>query len=168
MNQDLVAQARDVAGSVPDPELPMLTLADLGILRDVQVDEQQGVVVTITPTYSGCPATATIRADLRLALRAAGFGQVEVRTTLSPAWSSDWISAAGRAALARHGIAAPGPARRHAAPVPIDLARRPASPRCPRCRSAATVEVSRFGPTPCLALHRCTGCQETFQHVKEL
>ena len=168
MDTALLTRARDVAGAVPDPELPMLTLADLGILRDVQLDERQGLVVTITPTYSGCPATATIRADLRLALRAAGFAQVEVRTALSPAWSSDWITAAGREALARHGIAAPEPARPHTATVSLDLARRPASPPCPRCRSAASVQVSHFGPTPCLALHRCTHCQETFHQVKEL
>ena len=96
-------QAREVVAQVVDPELPMLTLEDLGVLRDVAVDDDT-VVVTLTPTYSGCPALATMRADVLVALRRAGYERAEVRTTLSPAWSSDWISARGRAALAEHGI----------------------------------------------------------------
>ncbi len=164
---DDLSVAQRVAGEVRDPELPMLTLADLGVLREVRLDGGT-VVVSVTPTYSGCPATATIRSDLVLALWRAGFGDVEVRTVLHPAWSSDWITAQGRAALAAHGIAPPGAAPREAGPVPLVLGRREPSVACPRCGSARTEEVSWFGATACLSQHRCRGCLEPFDHVKEL
>jgi ring-1,2-phenylacetyl-CoA epoxidase subunit PaaD len=160
--------ARAVAATVVDPEMPMLTLDDLGVLRDVRV-EGDGVTVTITPTYSGCPATEAMRDDLRVVLAAAGFRRVEVRTVLSPPWSTDWITEAGRAKLAEAGVAPPehvGP--RRAGPIPLTL--RPSTQRvaCPRCGSAATEELSRFGPTACTALRRCLACQEPFEHVKEI
>jgi ring-1,2-phenylacetyl-CoA epoxidase subunit PaaD len=157
--------AREVAGAVPDPELPMLTLADLGVLRDVEVAGER-VVVTITPTYTGCPAMATMRADLQVALTRAGFAEVEVRTALSPAWSTDWITERGRRALAQHGIAPPGP-RAEAAPVDLLLLDRPPA-TCPRCGSTSTREVSRFGASACTSLHVCTACAEPFDKVKEL
>ena len=116
--------AADVVGTVTDPELPMLTLGDLGIVRDVREDEE-GVVVTITPTYSGCPAMETIRDDIVGALHSAGFVRAHVRTVLAPAWSSDWISQAGRAKLAAAGISPPGPAPRRA---PGPICRRPRPP----------------------------------------
>ena len=163
-----MVSARSVAAAVVDPEMPMLTLDDLGVLRDVRA-AGDAVTVTITPTYSGCPALEAIRDDLRAALTEAGYRSVEVRTVLSPPWSTDWISDAGRAKLAEHGIAPPGRiGPRAAGPIPLILGRPPTRVACPRCGSSATEEISRFGPTPCTALHRCTACREPFEHVKEI
>ncbi|GAA0360734.1 phenylacetate-CoA oxygenase subunit PaaJ [Actinoallomurus spadix] len=160
--------ARSVAETVTDPELPMLTLADLGVLRDV-TEEDGRVVVTITPTYSGCPAMDAMRADLIRALRAAGHERVEVRTVLHPPWSTDWISAAGRRRLAEAGIAPPGAAPRRAdGPIPLTLGPTVRTVRCPRCGSADTEETSAFGATACKALRRCRACLEPFEHVKEI
>jgi len=158
-----VVSARDVAATVLDPELPVLTIADLGILRDVHEDGQR-VTVDITPTYSGCPAMAAIRADITARLHDAGFSDVNVRTVLHPPWTTDWITADGRRRLEEHGIAPPGPAVRA---IPITLGRRSPVP-CPRCGSSDTLNVSRFGPTPCTALYKCTDCAEPFEHVKAI
>jgi ring-1,2-phenylacetyl-CoA epoxidase subunit PaaD len=161
--------ARRVAEQVADPELPMLTLADLGVLREVRVTGDGRVLVAITPTYSGCPALDEMRADLRTRLADAGYRDVEVRTVLHPAWTTDWISAEGRRKLAEHGIAPPsrvGP--RPAGPVPLNLAPPPARIPCPRCGSARTRELSRFSSTACKALRRCEDCREPFEHMKEL
>ena len=162
-----IAAARAVAGTVTDPELPMLTLADLGVLREVR--EAGGtVIVSVTPTYLGCPALEAMRDDLVGALRRAGFPRVEVRTVLAPAWSSDWITPDGRRKLAEAGIAPPGPAPRGGpGPVPLALGRPPGPVRCPRCGSARTGLISAFGATACRSLHRCGACQEPFEHVKE-
>lgn len=163
------SRAREVAATVLDPEMPMLSLADLGVLRDVQVRDDARVVVTITPTYSGCPAMATMRADLQLRLRAAGFEQVEVRTVLHPAWSTDWISDDGRRKLRDAGISPPGAAAPPAAgPVPLTLTSGPRSVTCPRCGSPETRETSYFGSTACKAQYRCLACDEPFDHVKEI
>jgi len=159
--------AREIAASVTDPEMPMLTLEDLGVLRDVEVDDER-VVVTITPTYSGCPAMATMRDDLVHRLRDEGFADVEVRVSLTPAWSSDWITPRGRAALAEHGLSAPGPALRHDGPVVLSLLPTRRTLTCPRCGSPDVELTSEFGPTACTALYRCTGCLEPFEHVKEI
>ncbi|WP_459969316.1 1,2-phenylacetyl-CoA epoxidase subunit PaaD [Nocardioides pyridinolyticus] len=156
-----------VAAAVTDPELPMLTLADLGVLRAVD-EEGDRVVVTITPTYSGCPAMATMRDDLVHALTDEGFGDVEVRIALSPPWTTDWITERGRAALAAHGISAPGPAPRRDGPVALTLAPTRRSIACPRCASGATELVSEFAATACKAMYRCTACLEPFDHVKEI
>jgi len=166
---DAVTRARDAAAAVTDPEMPMLTLADLGVLRSVDRAADGGIVVTITPTYSGCPAMATMRVDLKRALASAGFDHVEVRTSLAPAWSSDWITTVGRRKLAEHGIAPPLViGRQPTGTVPLSLvARRPAV-RCPQCASVDTEETSRFGSTACKALHRCRSCGEPFERVKEI
>jgi ring-1,2-phenylacetyl-CoA epoxidase subunit PaaD len=160
--------AREVAGAVVDPEIRAVTIADLGILRDVR-HERGRVVVTITPTYSGCPAMDVIRADIRTALHRAGYPNAEVVTVLRPAWSTDDITAAGRAKLAAAGIAPP-PARGEArgagqgrVPVPVSL-----TVRCPLCGSPDTEEISRFGSTACKALWRCRACAEPFPHLKAL
>jgi ring-1,2-phenylacetyl-CoA epoxidase subunit PaaD len=161
-------EARAVAGTVTDPELPMLTLADLGILRDVRT-EGGTVVVEITPTYTGCPAMGVMRADLVQALREAGYPEVDVRTVLAPPWSTDWISSDGRRKLAEAGIAPPGSAPiRPSGPVPLQLGPTVRAVTCPLCGSADTEELSPFGATACKDLHRCRGCGEPFEHVKEL
>ncbi len=156
-----------LAAAVVDPEIPVLTIADLGVLRDVRETGDGSVEVTITPTYSGCPAMDTIRRDVGAALRGAGYREISVRTVLSPAWTTDWMSAAGRRKLTDYGIAPParagqrpGPA---AGPVPIGL-----TARCPRCGSPDTRELSRFGSTACKALWQCRACQEPFDSFKAL
>ncbi|GAB3442168.1 phenylacetate-CoA oxygenase subunit PaaJ [Phycicoccus ginsengisoli] len=166
--EDLRAQAYAVARTVTDPELPMLTLDDLGVLRGVDVEADGTVVVSITPTYSGCPAMATMRDDLVRALADAGL-DARVRVSLSPAWTSDWISERGRAALADAGISAPHRVgHRAGGPVPLTLAPTRRAVTCPRCGSADTALTSEFGPTSCKALYRCTSCLEPFEHVKEI
>lgn len=149
----------DTVAAVVDPELRVVTIGDLGILRDVTVDGSR-VTVTITPTYSGCPAMDVIRADIRRALADAGHTDVEIITALRPAWSTEFITEAGRSKLAAAGIAPPGPAR---GPVALTL-----RVRCPRCGSPETEELSRFGSTACKALWRCRACAEPFDQVKAL
>lgn len=157
---DLAALAADVA-AVADPELPVVSIGDLGILRDVAMDGDR-VVVTITPTYSGCPAMREIEADIASVLRRRGHRQVQVRTVLSPPWTTDWMTDRARQALREAGIAPPGP--RRAGPVPVMLGSH--RPACPRCGSAETEQLSRFGSTACKALWRCLTCREPFDHVK--
>lgn len=161
--------ARCIAESVLDPEMPMLTLADLGVLRDVEESADGAVVVTITPTYSGCPAMATMRDDIMRKLRDAGFGDVEVKTVLSPPWSTDWISDVGLRKLREHGYSTPGPApHRASGPVSLTLTAKPRAVLCPVCASANTRLDSEFGATLCKALYRCLDCLEPFDHVKEI
>ncbi|MFG1737846.1 1,2-phenylacetyl-CoA epoxidase subunit PaaD [Micromonospora chalcea] len=158
-----MTSARDAAAAVVDPEIRVITIDELGILR--AVDEEPGtgrVVVTITPTYTGCPAMDVIRDDIRRALTVAGHPDAEVRTVYHPAWSTDWISDAGRAKLAAAGIAPPAP-RGDDTVVPLTLA-----VRCPRCGSPETTQISRFGSTACKALWRCRSCFEPFDHLKAL
>jgi ring-1,2-phenylacetyl-CoA epoxidase subunit PaaD len=156
-----MVSARETAGSVPDPEFPALTIADLGILRDVR-EADGAVTVTITPTYSGCPAMAQIAADLRRSLERAGFRDVAIRTELSPPWTSDWITPDGRRKLADAGIAPPGQPGARSGPVLVPLA-----VPCPRCGSPDTRELSRFSGTACKALYQCQVCKEPFERVKE-
>ena len=159
--------ALDIARTVTDPELPMLTLEDLGVLRDVE--ETAGrVVVAITPTYSGCPAMATMRDDLVHRLSDAGYADVQVRVELSPPWTSDWITERGRAALRAHGYSTPGPAPRHDGPIALNLQPTRRAIHCPRCGSAQVELTSEFGATACKALYRCTACLEPFEHLKEI
>jgi len=165
----VLPDVRAITETVTDPELPMLTLADLGVLRDVWVTPAGTVVVSITPTYSGCPAMDAMRDDLRRALRAAGYQDVEVRTVLEPAWTTDWISTAGRAKLARAGISPPHTAaQRPPGPVQLDLSTTVRVIRCPRCGSTNTAEQSRFSSTACKSLWRCRSCLEPFEHIKEI
>ena len=160
----MVSTAEDLRGvlaQVTDPEIPVITIEDLGILRDVQVDGER-VVVTITPTYSGCPAMQEIEADVRAALAQRGHADVEVRTVLSPAWTTDWMTETGRDRLREYGIAPPE--RRPAGPVLVALG----APRltCPQCGSADTEELSRFGSTSCKSMWRCRSCREPFDHFR--
>jgi len=163
---DAADAALRAAGGTPDPELPMLTILDLGILRQLLVSSD-GVTVTITPTYSGCPATREISADITRRLEQAGFDRVTVKTQLAPAWTSDWITAAGRRKLAEAGIAPPPPAPARSGPVPLALGSPPPA-RCPRCGSPDSQLIAQFSATACKSLHRCTGCGEPFEAVKPL
>lgn len=162
-----VERARQLAESVADPELPMVTLADLGIVREVAADGDR-VVVTITPTYSGCPAMTEIARDIRSALVDAGFGEPQVRTRLAPAWTTDWITADGRRKLAEARIAPPGPAPSASGPVPLTLSVRRRDVSCPLCGSADTEQTSAFSSTACKALYRCRVCREPFEYFKEI
>ena len=160
-----VTQVREVLAEVTDPEIPVITIEDLGILRDIAVDGGH-VTVTITPTYSGCPAMDEIRADIRTALAEHGWTDVEVRMVLAPAWTTDWMSEAGREKLRAFGIAPP--AARAAGPVPVTLGTVQLRPRvtCPQCGSGDTEELTRFASTSCKALWRCRSCREPFDHFK--
>ncbi len=155
--------AWDVAAAVLDPEVPVLTIADLGILRDVRVAEDGQVTVTITPTYSGCPATEAIRDDVLAALAGAGYDAVTVEFALAPAWTTDWMSQDGRRKLREYGIVPPGPARAVDGPVALTL-----TLRCPQCGSPDTRELSHFGSTACKSLWVCRSCREPFDHFKAL
>ena len=137
---------RDVLATVMDPEIPVISIIDLGIVRDVSSDR-----VLITPTYSGCPASNAIEQLIREALDSNGFRDVAIETTLSPPWTTDWISEQGKAALHAYGIAPPSDAR---------------TATCPQCGSTETEEVSRFGSTPCKSQWRCTACFEPFDRFK--
>jgi ring-1,2-phenylacetyl-CoA epoxidase subunit PaaD len=162
VSSDPVRSPRAVAGAVLDPEIPVLTIADLGILRDVEVHPGGHVHVTITPTYSGCPAIDAIRADVVEALRREGYADVSVEPVLSPAWTTDWMSEAGHRKLQEYGVAPP--ARREPdGPVSLALAL-----RCPQCGSPDTRELSRFGSTTCKALWVCHACREPFDHFKAI
>ena len=143
-----VTAIRAVLESVADPEIPVISVVDLGIVRDVSADR-----VLLTPTYTGCPATLVIEQDVRAALDAAGYRHVLIETTLSPPWSSDWITPEGRRKLLAYGIAPPSADGRRAV-------------HCPQCGSARTEEISRFGSTPCKAQWRCRDCLEPFDLFK--
>jgi ring-1,2-phenylacetyl-CoA epoxidase subunit PaaD len=163
--QALEAVRAAVAG-VPDPEIPVLTIAELGILRDVRYAADGHPEVVLTPTYSGCPATEAIRQDVLSAARALD-PQATVVVELAPAWTTDWITETGRTKLVEYGIAPPRPAR--SGPVPVQLGRSmPTVVRCPRCESPNTELISQFGSTPCKALRRCLACAEPFDEFKAL
>jgi ring-1,2-phenylacetyl-CoA epoxidase subunit PaaD len=147
---DRLAAARAAAASVLDPELPAMTIADLGILRDVVLRDDGRAEVTITPTYSGCPVMTVIAFDIERAMDAAGFPDAVVRTVLAPAWTTEWLTPAAHRKLEAAGIAPPRQGR----------------PACPRCGSAGTETISEFGATACKALHRCLACREPFEAFK--
>ncbi|CAM3196071.1 1,2-phenylacetyl-CoA epoxidase subunit PaaD [Stackebrandtia soli] len=160
---DETERVHAVASAVMDPELPVVTIGELGIVREATISDGRAIV-TITPTYSGCPAMDVIRADIVSALRREGFGDVEIRTVYAPAWTTDWVSDSGRRKLAAGGIAPPGAAAVGRRPVLPLLP--PPAPVCPRCESVAVAEISRFGPTACTSLWRCLDCAEPFEHMK--
>jgi ring-1,2-phenylacetyl-CoA epoxidase subunit PaaD len=169
-----LAALRLAAAEVPDPEIPVLTIADLGILRDVRFAADGLPEVVLTPTYSGCPATEAIRADVLAQTRGVD-PQARVVIELAPAWTTDWITEDGRTKLRDYGIAPPRPTR--TGPVPVRLGSRPAgrgapdpaeAAHCPRCGSADTELVSQFGSTPCKSLRRCRSCAEPFDEFKSL
>jgi ring-1,2-phenylacetyl-CoA epoxidase subunit PaaD len=153
-------QAWAVLETVPDPEVPVLSLRDLGIVRDV-LDEGETMEVVLTPTYSGCPATEVIAQSVHDAMAAAGLGPVKVSHRLAPAWTTDWMSEAGKRKLNDYGIAPPGV-------VQQTIRLRPRNVACPRCGSFDTERLSAFGATACKALHRCLACREPFEHFKPI
>lgn len=155
-------RAWEVAASVTDPEVPVLTIEDLGVLRAVEIDGDR-VTVTLTPTYSGCPAIDSMRDDVILALTAAGFAEVDVRLTLTPAWTTDWMTDAGKRKLTAYGIAPPAHRAGAGGPIRVSLA-----VKCPRCGSLRTRELAHFGSTSCKALFQCLACLEPFDHFKVL
>lgn len=170
-----------LVGEVPDPELPVISLAELGVLRGIEVTGPGRVEVELTPTWTGCPALEAMAADITRVLTEQGMSEVAVRTVLAPAWTTDAISPEGRRKLAEHGVAPPRPgagaagaagraggagaatAEKRPAPVGVDLA-----VRCPHCGSTRTVLLSRFSSTACKALRRCESCGEPFDHFKEV
>ena len=166
MNTAVIVDRVDAAwralGSVLDPEVPALSVVDLGIVREVSESEGGTLAVVLTPTYSGCPATEVIEADIRAALEREGFGLVRVSYRLAPAWTTDWISAEGRRKLADYGIAPPHGSDTSVVHV---IARHV---DCPRCHSARTERLSAFGSTACKSLYRCLACREPFEHFKSI
>lgn len=160
-------RAWGVLAAVPDPEIPAVSVCDLGIVRDVQEAADGTLQVVLTPTYSGCPATEMIERDVRDALLDAGLGPVRTELRRAPAWTTDWISEDGRRKLRDYGIAPPpgcAPARADSAAVFVRP--RQAGPACPRCGSANTAQLAGFGSTPCKALWRCLDCAEPFDYFK--
>ena len=156
---ELRQRAWDAAAAVVDPEIPVLTIADLGVLRDVAINDGR-VEVAITPTYSGCPAMSAIAFDIAVALERAGFHDAQVRTVLSPAWTTDWMSEDGRRKLREYGIAPPMPASSRRALFGVQQV------TCPQCGSEETELLSEFGSTSCKALWRCKSCREPFDYFK--
>jgi len=154
-------QAWAVLETVPDPEVPVLSLRDLGIVRDV-LDDGETMEVVLTPTYSGCPATEVIAQSVHDAMAAAGLGPVRISHRLAPAWTTDWISEAGKRKLNDYGIAPPGAVEQQT------MRLRPRNVACPRCGSLDTERLSAFGATACKALHRCLACREPFEHFKPI
>jgi ring-1,2-phenylacetyl-CoA epoxidase subunit PaaD len=159
MSESLRQRAWNAAAAVTDPEIPVLSIADLGVLRDVTVTDT-GVEVAITPTYSGCPAMNMIALEIEMALEQAGIAPARVKTVLSPAWTTDWMTAEGRAKLAEYGIAPPPQAAGRRA-----LFGEP-TVQCPRCLSTDTEELTAFGSTACKSLRRCRACREPFDAFK--
>lgn len=151
MKQPAVDQVWQWLGEIPDPEIPAISLTDLGVIRDVSWEEDT-LVVTVTPTYSGCPATSIINMEIEAKLRDRGIDKLRLERQISPAWTTDWMSAEGRRKLEEYGIAPPRPAGGPA--------------RCPRCESTDLERISQFGSTPCKAQWRCRDCLEPFEYFK--
>jgi ring-1,2-phenylacetyl-CoA epoxidase subunit PaaD len=148
---------------VMDPEVPVLSVIDLGIIRKIEMNVQFAPVITITPTYSGCPAMDVIRMNIRFKMTEAGFPNAEIKTILSPAWTTDWMSDAGKNKLKAFGIAPPNPKPVVCTP---DLFQQEEGVQCPHCNSYNTRMVSQFGSTACKALYQCNDCKEPFDYFK--
>jgi ring-1,2-phenylacetyl-CoA epoxidase subunit PaaD len=175
-----VVSALDLVGQIPDPEIPAVTLHDLGIVRTVK-QTGNAVFVSLTPTYSGCPATEAIKQQVHDTLAAAGYTPITVQVTLEPAWSTEWITAQGRAKLKQYGIAPPhqmanaqqsgcqlASQSNTAVTTPLQFFAPAKGVACPRCDSFKTEQISRFGSTPCKAHYRCLACLEPFDYFKPL
>ena len=160
-----VTYAHEVLDHVTDPEIPVINLRDLGVLRQVAL-EGDTLLVTITPTYSGCPAMEQMQTDIEAALQAAGLQPFRVQTTLSPAWTTDWISASGRAKLRAYGIAPPAASAPDGHTSVVHFQRADGHPSCPRCASPRTEIIAAHGSTACKALYRCLSCREPFDYFK--
>jgi ring-1,2-phenylacetyl-CoA epoxidase subunit PaaD len=161
-----VQAIRDLLNEVYDPEVPVLSVLDLGIIRNIEIINEGGkeeVVVTVTPTYTGCPAMDVISMSIRLKLIEHGYKNVRIKTVLSPAWTTDWMTEAGKQKLKAYGIAPPNPGQQVCQP---DLFREDEAVQCPRCNSYHTVMISRFGSTACKALYKCNDCHEPFDYFK--
>ncbi|MGH7561813.1 MAG: 1,2-phenylacetyl-CoA epoxidase subunit PaaD [Gemmatimonadales bacterium] len=156
------AEAYRALDAVMDPEVPVLSVVELGVVRAVEADEHRATV-TLTPTYSGCPAMQLIEDEVRTRLAEAGFGDVVIRTVYSPPWTTDWIPEAAREKLRAYGITPPGPVEPQE-PIPLGPTVRTAT--CPFCGSPNTVLESEFGPTACKSLHYCHACEQPFEHFK--
>ncbi len=163
-----LGRAWEILKGVPDPEIPVISVCDLGIVRDLYA-EGDGLHVVLTPTYSGCPATEQIESSVVAALETAGLGPVRVSLQRAPAWTTDWISETGRRKLREYGIAPPGPVAAESETVLRFMPQRTRVPlSCPRCDSLQTERLSAFGSTACKALYRCLTCREPFEHFKPL
>jgi ring-1,2-phenylacetyl-CoA epoxidase subunit PaaD len=157
----------DILDEVKDPEVPVISVVELGIVRDAEASDA-GVTVTITPTYSGCPAMREIEDEIRAALEDRGLGPVRIRTTYTPAWTSDWITAKAREKLEAYGIAPPGPAREADGGSGLVTLRRASAVRCPYCKSTNTEQKSVFGSTACKAIWVCRECRQPFEEFKAI
>ena len=162
-----VERAWQVLGGVLDPEVPALSVVDLGIVREV-IDHGDELEVVLTPTYSGCPATEVIEQGVLSAIAAEGLGPARATLRRAPAWSTDWISAEGKRKLNAYGIAPPGPVAAEADVVVRFLPRARAAVACPQCGSSDTERLSAFGSTACKAMYRCLACREPFEHFKPI
>lgn len=158
-------QAWELLDAVPDPEVPVVSVVELGIIRELRC-RPDGITVVVTPTYSGCPATEVIGLGIREALAAAGAGKVDLETRLDPAWTSDWIGAAARAKLRAYGIVPPDGRAAVGGAQPIRFVRK--TLECPRCGSTNTERLSEFGSTACKATYRCKSCLEPFEYFKPI
>lgn len=153
----------DLLGEVNDPEVPVLSVTDLGIIRDVEISDAGEVTVIITPTYTGCPAMDVISMNVRMKLLEHGYKKINIKTVLSPPWTTDWMTAEGKNKLKSYGIAPPNPRQQVCTP---DLFAEDESVQCPRCNSYNTTMISRFGSTACKALYKCEDCHEPFDYFK--
>ncbi len=149
--------------TVTDPEVPVLSVIDLGIVREIKIVDDVTIQCIVTPTYSGCPATDVINMGIRMALLEAGFKNIEIKTALSPAWTTEWMTEAGRQKLKAYGIAPPNPQQ---VVCTIDAFQQDEAVQCPQCNSYHTTLISRFGSTACKALYKCEDCKEPFDYFK--
>lgn len=150
-------------GTVMDPEVPVLSIIDLGIVHDIKIDSSTKIKITITPTYTGCPAMDVINMSIRMIMLENGYKEVEIKNVLSPAWTTDWMSEAGKQKLKAYGIAPPNPKQ---IVCTIDAFQEEEAIQCPHCNSFNTQLISRFGSTACKALYKCNNCMEPFDYFK--